>query len=103
MREGKRNIEIWEISMEEGKDGYWQSYLGSRGKWGRVFASVRCTEKEEKTEVATCDLRPTKANYYNNKVSLKRAVWRVAFFVWVRLESNSSAKFSVYEHYARAA
>ena len=71
----------------------------------RVFASVRCTEKEEKTEVATCDLRPTKANYYTNKVSLKRAVWRVACFVWVRLffESNSSAKFSVYEHYARAA
>ena len=23
----------------------------------RVFASVRCTEKEEKTEIATCDLR----------------------------------------------
>ena len=40
----------------------------------RVFASVRCTEKEEKTEIATCDLRPTKPNYYTNKVSLKRVV-----------------------------
>ena len=76
----------------------------------RVFASVRCTEKEEKTEIATCDLRPTKPNYYTNKVSLKRVVTCRVFCVseqckifciwpkiWIRIPVHGQDFFENYQ------